>query len=90
MSLINIRKNNELKWSKKETSKLSRRILALREDQIAALLNLSGLNFNLLDIEKVVKDIIKNGEKSGHLSILLFEAKSKKVLLWWLKYFEKN
>jgi hypothetical protein len=80
----------ELYWTKKEKNELCTRILNLRKDQIAALLNLTGLNFNLNDIEKVVEEILKNKEKSGHLDILLSEAKSKEILLWWINFFEKN
>ena len=82
-------KDKKLQWSEKELEDLSNRILRLREDQIAALLNLSGLNFLTSDIEAVVADIIENGRQSGHLPILLNEAHSKDTLLWWLEYFEK-
>lgn len=80
----------ELNWSEKEQANLESRILKLRDDQIAALLNLVKINFNLKDIESVVDEISKNGRESGHLPILIFEANSKKDLLWWISYFEKK
>ena len=83
-------KDKILHWSEKELEDLSNRILRLREDQIAALLNLSGLNILTSDIESVVAEIIENGRQSGHLPILLNETHSKDTLLWWLGYLEKN
>jgi hypothetical protein len=80
----------ELQWEKREEKELARRILGLREDQIAALLNLAGLNFALSDIEDVVRDIVRNKVRSGHLPILIYEARSKELLLWWIGYFEKQ
>jgi hypothetical protein len=80
----------ELNWTKKEKKELYKRILNLKKDQIAALLNLSGLNFNLNDIEKIVEEILEDREKSAHLDILISEAKSKELLLWWINFFEKN
>jgi hypothetical protein len=79
-----------LNWTEKEAEELTRRILNLRDDQIAALLNLAGLNFSISDIEAVTADIRENGSQSGHLPILISEAQSKKILLWWLNYFEKT
>ncbi len=80
----------ELQWREEEERELARRILGLREDQIAALVNLAGLNFALSDIEDVVQDIVRNKAHSGHLPILIYEAGSKKLLLWWIGYFEKH
>lgn len=82
-------RNKELQWGKKEELNLESRILALRDDQIAALLNLVGLKFNRDNIEHVVSEIRENGHKSGHLPILISEADSKENLLWWVDYFEK-
>jgi len=83
-------KSEELDWSEREQLELESRILKLRDDQIAALLYIVGLNFSRNDIEEVVVDIRKNEHKSGHLPILIFEANSKENLLWWLDYFEKQ
>ena len=66
------------------------RILRLRNEQIGALLNLAGLDFNTQDINDVVVEIRTNGLKSGHLPILLSEAKSKDALLWWISFFEEH
>jgi hypothetical protein len=77
-----------LSWTDEEKTKLESRILNLRKDQIAALLNLVGLDFSKDDIKEVVKDIIENKQNSGHLSILTDEADSKENLLWWIDYFE--
>jgi len=82
-------KNQELDWTEKELNNLSNRILKLRDDQIGALLNLTGLNFNFEDIKKVVEEIKDNGVQSSHLDILILEANSKEELLWWLNYFEE-
>jgi len=82
-------KSYELEWTTEEEKDLMRRILNLRDDQIASLLNLVGLNFSLSDIENVVKDIRENSERSAHLPILIHEANSKENLLWWLDYFER-
>ena len=81
--------NYELEWTQDEEDTISDQILSLREDQIAALLNLSGLEFSLDDIEEVVRDIVDNKKGSGHLEILIYEAQSKEVLLWWINYFAK-
>ncbi len=83
------RKSYELEWTKEEEENLIKRILNLRDDQIASLLNLVGLNFSLSHIDDVVKDIRDNGAFSGHLPILIYEANSKENLLWWIDYFEK-
>ncbi|MFH0906964.1 MAG: hypothetical protein V1829_01800, partial [bacterium] len=74
----------------KERQELESRILSLRNDQIATLLNLVGLKFSRNDIEDVVKDITENKQCSGHLITLTDEADSKENLLWWISYFEKT
>jgi predicted methyltransferase MtxX (methanogen marker protein 4) len=76
-------------WNKEEKKKTEEQILALRDDQIGALLNLVGLNFSKNDIENVVAEIKEHGSQSGHLPILMEEATSKENLLWWIAYFEK-
>ncbi len=82
--------SGELEWSYKEYKNLTSRILRLRKDQVAALLNLVGLDFSKRDINDVAEDILKNSRQSGHLDILIYEANSKEDLLWWIDYFEKN
>jgi len=79
----------ELQWTPKERRQLEKRILSLRNDQIAALLNLVGLGFSKKDIDHIVSDIRNFGSKSGHLPILTDEADSKENLLWWVNYFEE-
>ncbi len=81
--------NQELKWTEKEVKDIGLRLVNLRQDQIAALITICGVEFSLGDVEKVVEDIKKNKEKSGHLEIVIYEAKSKEALLWWLEFFEK-
>ena len=93
---IEIRKSKDkifrgdLVWEPEERIGLEKRILALRDDQIASLPYVVGIAFSINDIENIVKDIKENGHQSGHLSILTDEAKSKELLLWWLDYFEKH
>lgn len=86
----NMNKEDELQWNNLERVDLENRILNLRDDQIAALLNLVGLDFHLCDIKDVVIEIRKNTNNAIHLDILLTEAHSKERLLWWIKYFEEN
>lgn len=81
--------DKELKWKNEELLNLKSRILSLRPDQIGALLNLAGLNFNLREIKDVVDDIVQNKYQSGHLEILIYEAKSKNDLLFWIDFFEQ-
>ncbi|KKQ91565.1 MAG: hypothetical protein UT16_C0012G0011 [Candidatus Azambacteria bacterium GW2011_GWA2_39_10] len=82
--------SSEIEWDKKEQEEIETRILNLRDDQIAALMNLAGLNFKPSDIPNVVSEIKKNGKNSGHLEIIISEADSKENLLWWLGYFENS
>ena len=82
--------DKELNWSEKEIKEIGSRIMGLREDQIAALITISGVEFDFKDIENVVADIKTNKEKSGHLEIVICEADTKESLLWWLEFFEKH
>lgn len=81
---------NKITWGEGEREKVEARILALRDDQIGALLNLVGLGFSKNDIEDVVAEIKEHGSQSGHLPILMEEPSSKEDLLWWVMYFEKH
>jgi hypothetical protein len=82
-------RGSELQWTKKEKTILESRILPLRDDQLAALLEITGLGFKKEEIDDVVHDIKIDGLQSGYLEILLSEADSKENLLWWLTYFER-
>lgn len=86
----NEKEQYELEWDENERKEVEKRILNLRDDQLAALLNLVGLGFSLNDIEEVVEEIKTNKHESGHLPILIEEAESKEVLLWWVEFFEKH
>lgn len=79
---------NDLQWSSEEKEQLERRIVALREDQIGALIELVGLGFRKEDLAHIVEDIRADGLRSGHLEIVLAEALSKEELLRWVAYFE--
>lgn len=87
---MHIKKNHEFNWQENEVDSLKNRILNLRPDQVAALLNLSGLNFATKDIENVLKEIFENKNQSGHLEILIYEAESKEDLLFCINFFEKH
>ena len=78
----------ELQWDKKEETRLCSRILKLYDDQIGAIAHIVA-GFDRKDIQDVVADIRRHREGSGHLPIIIFEAKSKEDLLWWIDYFEK-
>ncbi len=81
--------SKELNWTEKEIKDIGLRVVNLRQDQIAALIIVCGVEFNRDDIENVVMDIKTNKEKSGHLEIVIYEAESKEKFLWWLEFFEK-
>ncbi len=78
-----------LSWSSNEYSELARRVVTLREDQIAGLLLAVGIRFRNEDIPEVVQDIKTEGGNAIHFRVLADEADSKDNLLWWLNYFEK-
>jgi len=80
--------NTELHWNAREKKGLAERIMRLRVDQIAALLEITGVRFSREVLDKVAQEIKTDGLASGHLEILLAEADSKDVLLWWMAYFE--
>ncbi|MBI2010799.1 MAG: hypothetical protein HYS89_00985 [Candidatus Colwellbacteria bacterium] len=79
----------ELQWEEKERAEIVSRMLALRDDQIGALIGLAGPGFYKEDIEDIVKEFRAEGEQAGNLEIFLTEATSKEDLLWWLDYFER-
>lgn len=79
-----------LKWDKKEETEITARILALRDDQVAALFYFVGIRFKKNDIREVVAEIRKNKENAIHMSTLLSEADSKDHLLWWINYLEES
>jgi hypothetical protein len=81
-------KNDELQWTDQEKLVLEARIVSLRKDQIAALLEITGLKFHKPEIDQVAQEIKADGLRSGHLEILLAEANSRADLLWWIDYFE--
>jgi hypothetical protein len=91
---INITRKESLKfkeilWKEKEKNKVEEKIINLKPDQLAALPFLIGINFSKKNIEKVVSEIKKNGHNSINLDVILYEADSKRNLLWWLDFFEK-
>ena len=79
----------ELQWEEKERAEIVSRTLALRDDQIGALIGLVGPGFYKKDIEDIVKEFRVEGEQSGNLETFLTEATSKEDLYWWLDYFER-
>ena len=78
----------ELRWEEKERAEIVSRMLALRDDQIVALVGLVGPKFAKKDIEPIVKEFRAEGD-SGDIETFLTEATSKEDLLWWLNYFER-
>jgi predicted CopG family antitoxin len=78
----------ELKWNRKEESDLFSRILKLRNDQIGVLASMAA-GFKKEDIKDMAREIMRNKKNSGYLPLIVYEAKSKKDLLWWIGYFEK-
>jgi len=79
----------ELNWTEEEFNNLSARILKLRDDQLGALACLA-VRFSIKDLNKIIKEIRKFKENSTHLPIIIYEAPSKKFLLFWLNFFEKK
>jgi len=82
--------SDDIVWDDKERESVENRILNLKRDQIAALLNLAGLNFATKDIEIIVNEILEQQHSSDHLDLLMTENKSKENLLWWIVFFEKH
>jgi len=82
--------NQELQWSDQEKKDLEQRILSLRYDQVGALMEISGLGFGKDKLDTVIRDIMADGLKSGHLEIVLAEATSKEDFLWWIRFFEQH
>ena len=78
----------ELKWNKKEENNLFSKILKLKDDQIGALASIIA-GFRKENIKDVAREIRRNKKNSGYLPLIVYEARSKKDLLWWIGYFEK-
>ena len=83
-----VKGNYFLEWTDEERKELEEKILNLQDNQLAALACLM-VGFSKENVEDVVKDIKENKQQSGHLCILIDEAKSKEELLWWVDYFTK-
>ncbi len=78
----------ELEWEDDVRSEIERRIINLKFDQIASLLQIVGLGFKREDIKEIVEDIKQEESNSIHLDILMTEADTKEKLLWWIRFFE--
>lgn len=77
-----------LEWTNKEEKELEKKILSLRDDQLATLLSFMA-GFFKEDIEEIVREIRKEKQGSPNLWTLIDEAESKEKLLWWVDYFTK-
>ncbi|OGK10443.1 hypothetical protein A2767_01135 [Candidatus Roizmanbacteria bacterium RIFCSPHIGHO2_01_FULL_35_10] len=78
-----------LKWNDKQYHNLSERILKLKKDQIGGLFGKVGIKWEA-PIEEIVEEMFSEKEYSLNLNILLSEAGSKKNLIKWVKYYEKQ
>lgn len=75
-------------WSAEEWQVIARRLLALNDDQLGAVLLAEG-GFSPKDIPQIIKDDIRvHGVTSGHIPILINEAADKKSMEKWLSLFE--
>lgn len=81
--------NKCLKWKDKEYEKVAKRILDLAEEQIIELFEKVEIYF-AAPMKEVIEEIRNWGVDSVNLNILMKEAKSKKELLKWINYCEKN
>jgi len=65
-------------WDKEESKEIRKRILRLSDKKIEKLFELSGLRFSKKDrevpISEIVKEIRKQGIKSGKLTVLIEEG----------------